>query len=153
MKSKLLTLVASLALALTTGCKTVKISPALVRTGVATGVSYALVKYPQVVPELRIAREVICSTANGTNLSPANVVAEVNKISALSPETVLIINGSLVLYTGIWESYGVEAVNNAPVLKTYLQATCNGITDALPEARARFVPPLQLPAWPLVRFK
>lgn len=137
---------------LTCGCSTItgKLTPPVVQQGVATGVSYSTAKYPTAIPYVRAAGEVICSAANGTNLSPAAVVAAVESSNATflkTPEGVLILNSALTLYIGVWESYGAEAVNNAPVLKTYLQATCDGINQGL-VGRTREVRGV----WPIIKF-
>jgi hypothetical protein len=110
-------------LPLLAGCSTTSvISPAVVQQGVATGVSYGVLKYPQAVPELRIASEVICSAANSTNLSPAVVVSAVQAADPnLTPETTLIINGALVLYIGIWDSYGAKALDNQPDIPSVIR--------------------------------
>ncbi len=136
----LFSLIPLLALALVAGCKTGSnqiISPALVQAGVATGVSYGVVKYPTAIPYLRAADSIICSAANGTNIAPSEIVAAIEAAGLTkTPESVLILNGALTLYIGVWQSYGADAVNNVPTIKLYLQATCNGITDGLGGARS-----------------
>lgn len=122
---------------LVTGCASspVKITPALVQQGVATGVAYSTAKYPQAVPYLKAADLVICSASEGTNLAPSEVVAAIESSDAAAlktPEAVLILNTALTLYTGVWDAYGADALNNQPDLKLYLQATCAGISDGLP---------------------
>lgn len=138
------------------GCSTVgnnNLAPSLVRVGVATGVAYGVMKYPASAPGVRIAGEVVCSAANGTNLSPASVIEAINAVSPnISPETTLIVNGALVLYIGVWNSYGQGAVSNAPNLKLYLKATCDGINDGLhTPARTTARPATEI--WPLLRAK
>lgn len=134
------------------GCSSVKqISPAVVRQGAATIVGYAAVKYPQAMPEVKLAGEVICSAANSTNLNPSAVVADINKITTLSPEAVLIVNSALTLYIGVWSSYGTAAVNNSPALQSYLEATCMGINDGLGANGLRRT--ADKTAWPVVHFK
>lgn len=139
-------------LALVAGCSSVgKITPALVQQGAATAVSYGVEKYPTAIPYIKVAGAVICSAANGTNISPAEVVAAVEASNAgalKTPESVLILNGALLLYTGLWESYGADAVTEHEKLQLYLQATCNGIHDGLPDAaRGRAPEPRN---WPLI---
>lgn len=140
------------------GCSTGgnnNLAPSLVRVGVATGVSYGALKYPKSVPGVRIAGEVICSAANGTNLSPASVIEAIHAASPnISPETTLIVNGALVLYIGVWNSYGQSAVNNQPNLKLYLKATCDGINDGLlPQSAAKASTESSTMSWPLLRAK
>lgn len=158
LKSLLVLLSATLALA-TTGCKNHQMNASLVRTGVAAGVSYSAVAYPQAVPYLRMSSVVICSQASGTNLSPAEVVAAIEaspEADAIkTPEGVIILNGALTLYNGLWESYGADAIANAPTFQLYLKATCDGIHDGLlmntPTLQARAAR-TQFASWPLVKF-
>lgn len=132
------------------------ISPAIVQQGVAMSVGYSALKYPTAVPYLRAATPVICSAANSSNLAPAQVIAAVESSGASSvktPEGVLILNTALLLYIGVWQSYGEDALNNSPQLRLYLQATCDGMTAGLPQP-AGAAKALQAPAksWPLVAF-
>ena len=125
-----------LALVLVAGCGTTSlISPLIVEQGVATGVSYSVAQYPAAVPYLKAVAPIVCSEAANTNLAPAQVVAAIESSTAASalktPEGVLILNGALLLYTGVWESYGSNTVASSAVLQTYLQATCNGMNEGL----------------------
>lgn len=120
------------ALLLATGCSNLKLlTPAVVKQGVTTGVALAATQYPNTVPELHLAADVICQTANSADLSPTNVISKINQITDLSPASVFAINAALTLYIGVWDSYGAAAVNNQPVLRTYLQATCDGFNAGL----------------------
>jgi hypothetical protein len=141
------------------GCGTTSntnLGPPLVRLGVSSGASYSLLKYPQAVPAVRASAAIICSQAAGTNLAPAEVVAAVDAYAEKTPESVLIVNSALSLYTLVWNGYGAAAVTNTPALKLYLAATCDGLNDALATVPApgvvRNAPP-QNPAWPQVKFK
>lgn len=138
------------------GCSTggnSNLAPSLVRIGVSTGVAYGTVQYPKSVPGVRIAGEVICSAANGTNLSPTSVIEAIRAASPnISPETTLIVNGALVLYIGVWNSYGQNAMGNLPDLKLYLKATCDGINDGLLTPVTKSSPTAPT-AWPLLRTK
>jgi len=149
-----LALIPLLALLLT-GCKTSSplISPTLVQQGVATGVSYSVARYTNAVPYLRAADTIICSAANSTNIAPAQIVAAIEAAGLTkTPESVLILNSALLLYIGVWQSYGNDAVNNVPTLKLYLQATCNGIQQGLVGVvgATRGVPDKN---WPVVKFQ
>jgi len=119
---------------LLTGCKS-PLSPLVTRQGVAIGVSYSVMKYPSAVPYLKAVTPVVCASANSTNLSPAAVVAAIEQSSAANalktPEGVLILNSSLLLYNAVWQSFGSNAVANIPTLREHLQATCNGLNDGL----------------------
>lgn len=151
---KLISLLALVAL--TAGCKSVKISPAIVQSGVTASVMYGVTKYPSAIPAIRISEQVICSAANGTNLSPAAVVAAIEASEwekAKTPEAVFILNGVIMIYSSAWNSYGNDAINNAPVFKEYLKAVCSGVHDGLPLTVARSIDPTQNPKWPLLQFK
>lgn len=130
MKTKILSLFALVALAVSlVGCKS-PIAPGLVRLGVSSGASYSLLKYPQAGPAVKASAEIICSQANGTNLAPSAIYAAVDAYTQKTPESVLIVNTALGFYTLIWNGYGADAVNNQPQLKLYLEATCGGLNDA-----------------------
>lgn len=128
-----LSLVALAFSTLLVGCKgpSSEIGPPMVRLGVSTGATYALMEHPEALPAVRASADVICSQAAGTNLSPTSVVAAINAYTKQTPESILIVNSALGLYTLVWNGYGAEAVKNDPLLRTYLQATCDGLQDAL----------------------
>lgn len=157
MKKEILSLLALVALSLSlVGCKS-PIAPGLVRLGVSSGASYSLLKYPQAAPAVKASADIICSQANGTNLEPASIYAAVNAYQNQTPESVLIVNTALSLYTLLWNGYGTDAVNNVPQLKLYLSATCDGLTDAVgtlasptPPSLVRASAPNQ--NWPHVNF-
>lgn len=144
--------------ALTFGCSSLKITPQIVEQSVSTGVKYSVAKYPNSIPYLRAAAPVICSAAYQTNLIPALVIEAIQNSEAeklKTPEAVLILNSAMLLYIGLWNSYGDDALTKAPMFRLYLQATCEGIQGGLPA-------PLSIPEllqeypgkrdWPKVRF-
>lgn len=150
----LLSAVALLALAGCAGGK-VNISPAIVQQGVATSVAYSVTKYPQALPYLRAAAPVICSAANSTNLSPAQVIAALESSNAAllkTPEAALIMNTALLLYIGVYESYGDNALNNYPALRPYLQATCDGMNDGVSGKKIQPATPTVSDTWPQIAF-
>lgn len=156
MKRLTFPLITVLAAFLLAGCKTNRLSPLIVQQGVATGVAYSVLKYPSAVPYLKAATPVVCAAGAGTNISPAAVVASIEGTplaeQVKTPEGVLILNSALLLYTGIWESYGSNAVANSDVLKEYLVATCNGMNQGLayvPTLSSRNAPAAR---WPKVKF-
>ena len=157
MKKEILSLLALVALSISlVGCKS-PIAPGLVRLGVSSGASYSLLKYPQAAPAVKASADIICSQSNGTNLAPASIYAAVNAYQNQTPESVLIVNTALSLYTLLWNGYGTDAVNNIPQLKLYLSATCDGLHDALPPATAAGAPTVMRAAaqnknWPHVDF-
>lgn len=131
MKTKILSLFVLLALAVSlVGCKS-PIAPAVLRLGVGAGASYSLLKYPEAVPAVKASAAIICAQANSTNLSPEAVYAAVDAYAEKTPESVLIVNSALSMYTLIWNGYGQTAVANNPQFKLYLEATCGGLTDAV----------------------
>lgn len=156
MKSLSIIVVAAAGLCLA-GCSTTgtNVGPPMVRLGVSTGASYSLLKYPEAVPAVRASADIICSQVGGTNLAPASVVAAVNAYSEQTPESVLIVNAAMSLYTMVWNSYGAGSVSNTPELKLYLGAVCDGLNDALASqpvaGMVRNASP-QNPAWPQVKF-
>jgi hypothetical protein len=129
--------VCGLAMIFTTGCFTIKanVTPAVVQQGVDTVVSAAVSKYPTAIPYLQAAAPIICMAANGTNFDPAVVVAALESAPALQSlktgDTPLIINGVLMLYIGLYDSYVASSVTNNPAVQSYLIATCNGLNQGL----------------------
>ena len=159
MKSKVLSLFTLAALAVSlVGCNIPGIAPGVLRLGVSSGAAYSLLKYPQAAPAVRASAEIICSEANGTNLAPAAIYAAVNAYGQQTPESTLIVNSALGLYTLVWNGYGAEAVNNSPNLKLYLSATCDGLHDALGGVPITPASPMTLRSapvnknWPHVNF-
>lgn len=139
------------------GCKS-PIGPGVVRLGVSSGASYSLLKYPQAAPAVKASADIICAQAGGTNLAPASIYAAVDAYSQKTPESVLIVNSALSLYTLLWNGYGASAVNNLPQLKLYLEATCGGLTDAVGTIPTPTAAPAMLRAapvnkdWPHISF-
>jgi hypothetical protein len=156
MKRLTLPLVAAVAL-FAIGCKNTSptLGPALVQQGVATGVSYSVIKYTNAIPYLKVGAQVVCASAGGTNISPAAIITALEQSSVANslktPEGVLIFNSALLLYTGIWESYGSNAVASVAQLQPYLQATCNGMNQGLAYTTlsARNAP---VATWPKAKF-
>jgi len=114
-------------------------SKALFVTTVSTGVAFGVEKYPQATPYLKVAAPIICAAGNSTNVSPADVVAALNNSPAANaiatPEGKLILNGALVLYISLFDSYGSDYIKNTPQLQQYLQWTCESIELGLPPAK------------------
>ena len=157
MRKYLLVITAALALAaIVTGCTgpNSQISPALVQQGVFTLTAYAVAKEPASVPYLKAAAPLICAAASGTNgLSPEAVVAAIEASPLASqlktPEATLALNGALMLYIGIWDSYGTNV--DLTAMQPYLLATCLGLSAALPPSPASLKSAPRV-SWPLVRF-
>jgi hypothetical protein len=152
---KLLCLIPIIALALCAGCSTTKpiVTPALIQSGVSTAVRYGTTKYPTSIPAVRVATEVICSAANGTNVSPAEIVAAIessNFESLKTPEAIFITQSIITIYTGAWNAFGSD-VDAASEIKPYLQAVCNGGVEGLAPVSISRVAIVQ--RWPQLRFK
>lgn len=114
-----------------TGCKTndnANVGPALLRLGVSTAAGYSLLKHPEAVAGVSVGASIICAAANGTNISPAQVVAALNAYGELTPEAVFVLNAAIGAYTLAFN--GLSDTNNATA-NPYLVATCGGLQDAL----------------------
>lgn len=123
-----------LSLLLAAGCRSPGLTKSMVQTAVSTGVGFGVIKEPRAIPYLRAAVPVVCSAAAGTNLSPAQIVAALEKSSAeglKTPEAVIIMNGVIGIYTAIFEAYGAD-IKDRPYLKAALEGTCEGMKLGLP---------------------
>lgn len=128
MKRILPVVVASLTLALC-GCKTsnqTTVGPALLRLGVSTSAGYAILKYPTAVPGVKVGAEVICAAAHGTNVSPAQIVADLDAYGGRTPEATFILNSAISAYSLVYNS--LSPTNSA---NPYTLAVCQGLEDAL----------------------
>jgi len=121
--------------ALTCGCSSLKITPQVLQSGATALTKAGIERYPESLPYIEAFSESICVTAGSTNLAPTNVVAQINVPTAGTPSAqgALIARGVVALYTAIYLSYGNHALDNLPKLRLYLQAICDGTTDALPD--------------------
>lgn len=135
------------------GCKTSSgpiISPRLLQFGVQSAVTFGVAKYPEARPFVKAAEPIICAAAEGTNLAPAQVIEALGMADVLkNPESVFIVNTAMLLYQGIWNAYGTEAVNNSESLQAYLHATCLGIRLGLQPDQVVAATRAQ---WPMVRW-
>lgn len=123
-----------------TGCKTAptaaqqQLTTAIIEDAVTTGADLGLMKYPQALPFVIAARDVICSASSGSNVSPATIVADLQASPAAgavrSAEGMVIVNGALALYDTVWASLGTNTARAQP----YLQAVCIGLGNAIPGA-------------------
>lgn len=128
------TLIPLLLLALTVGCKSPGLTKTMVQTAVATGVTFGVMKEPRAIPYLRASVPVICSAAHGTNLNPAEIVAALENSPAgglKTPQSILIMNGIIGIYTGVYEAYGQD-IDDRPFLQAALDGTCEGLKQGLP---------------------
>lgn len=111
---------------------------------VSTGVSVGAQRYPTAVPYARIANTIICASATGTNVSPAEILTAIQTSpiaeAAATPEGKLVVNGVLVLYSALFEGGGVTDEE----AKEWLQWTCDAVTLGLPPAGVNTVPVMVL---------
>lgn len=117
-----------------TGCKSPTVTKGVVRTTVATGVGFGVLKSPTAIPYLRASAPVVCSAAHGTNIAPVEVIAALEGSDARflkTPEGTLIMNGALSLYMTLFDEYGAS-IKNLPLLQSYLEGVCEGINLGLP---------------------
>jgi hypothetical protein len=124
---------ASLACILFTGCSTtpsIKTTAAVTRD-VAGLTRIGLDVYPQATPEVALARDVICGAASVTNVNPAAIVADLSKLTTTNAETKIIVDGAMWVYEQVYDQIGT---NTTYQIQPYLQAVCDGLTQALPSA-------------------
>lgn len=136
-KPFLFTIVACVAL-IAVGCSNTspKMTKGLYVATVSSGVAIGVDRYPKAVPYLRVAEPIICAAGNGTNVTPAEIVAALQNSPAANavatPEGKLILNGALILYISLFDSYGTDWVNEQEQLKLYLGYTCEALALGLP---------------------
>lgn len=133
------------------GCK--NSSPLTYSLATSTIVSYGLRNSPQTAGYLRDVQPVVCAAANGTNLSPAQIVTAI-KESGIddSAEGRLIVDGVLLIYISAFDSLGSKT--NVAAVAPYSHAIfCEGFEWGLAGAptaiKARNVPPARA-VWPLL---
>ena len=134
------------------GCSSTRpiLSPAMLQAGVQSAVTFGVSKYPDAIPYVRAVEPIVCAASEGTNLAPAEVVAAIQDADVLkTAESVFIVNSALLLYQGIYNAYGADAVNQSESLRAYLHATCIGIGQGLPPGAVVAAGRTQ---WPMVRW-
>lgn len=124
------------------GCKSTSLpmQKALYVTTVSTGVAFGVEKYPTALPYLRVAEPIICAAGNGTNITPAEIVAALQNSPAANAvatrEGKVIMNGVIAIYIGVFESYGTDYVAHHEQLSNYLKWTCEAMGMGLPQTNA-----------------
>jgi len=125
------------AIAMLSGCATnpnaTPIGPALLQLAVTTTAGVEIHNHPETIPALSAAKEIICATANGTNVSVAALVAALDARGNWNTDEWLILNGVIGVLNLAVNSQA--PTTNAPNERPYLQATCVGLGDALAFAR------------------
>jgi len=114
-----------------TGCQSPggqAMSHAAFTAAVTLGEQFALEQHPEAVPYVRAAVPVVCSVANGTNVSPQAIVSALEAANVTNATTKLIVNSSLALFNVVIS--GIST--NQTEVKLYAQDLCNGMTAGLP---------------------
>ncbi len=111
------------------GCKTnPQLSHAAFTAAVTLGEQIAIETHPEAVPALRIATPVVCSVANGTNISAESIVAQLEGAGINDPTARIIINASLALF-----NVAISGLStNSSELRLFAQDLCAGMTAGLP---------------------
>lgn len=117
------------------GCKTKpNIGPmthAAFTAAVTLGEQYALEKHPESVPYVRAGSLVVCSVANGTNVSAQAIVDALKAAGVTNATAKLIINGALAIFNVVTANLST----NQTELRAYAQDLCNGMVAGLPPER------------------
>jgi hypothetical protein len=109
-----------------TGCKTSKVlGPALLQSAVASVSTAALFKHPEAVADVRAAADVICASVNNTNVSPDQIVADLNANGPLKRTTWLIVNSAITTFSLVYASLA-----NTNQAGPYGLALCAGLQSA-----------------------
>jgi hypothetical protein len=122
-------------LVLSVGCSTTGsnplLTPSALRAEVGAGVRIGLDLYPNATPEVSLARDVICAEVAKTNLDPAVIVRDLEKLGLTNQHTKLIIDGGILAYNTVFSLVSTNALSS---VQPYLDALCAGFSDALPAA-------------------
>ena len=125
-------LTASLFLA---GCSTVAplLTPAALTSEVSQGIQVGLDVSPSSTPDVALARDVICSAAQSTNVNPQMIVNDLQVLNLTNSNSKLIVDGALMIYENVWMLIGT---NTTAQIEPYLTALCAGFTQGLPPVTA-----------------
>lgn len=127
MKRILPVVVVSLVLALC-GCQSPNLGPALLRSGVGVAAGFSILRYPDAAPGVKVGAEVICASAHHTNLSPAQITADLDAYGGRTKEATFILNSAINTYSLVYNSL---SSTNPAVVSPYVFALCDGLNDAL----------------------
>ena len=113
------------------GCTTTTplITPAALTSDVSGLTKIGLDVYPAGVPDVALARDVICAAASSSTTSPDAIVADLAALNIGSSQSKLIVDGALFAYEQVYALLGTNATAQAG---PYLTATCAGLTAGLP---------------------
>ena len=103
-------------------------SHAAFTAAVTLGEQFALEQHPEAVPYVRAAVPVVCSVANGTNVSAQAIVSALEAANVTNATTKLIINSSLALFNVVIS--GIST--NHSEVRLYAIDLCNAMTAGLP---------------------
>lgn len=101
-------------------------------TAVSLGEGFALEMHPEITPYIKAAADVVCATANGTNVSPDNIVAALNAANITNDTARLVVNGSIAIYDTVFTLIGTNGIASQPVLQGYAKALCEGMRNGIP---------------------
>lgn len=108
------------------------VSHAAFKAAVTLSEQIALEAHPEVVPHLRVATSVVCATANGTNVNPSQIVADLQAAGITNATAKIIINSSIALLNVAVAGLGT----NQTEIRLYGQDFCSALKDGLPPENA-----------------
>lgn len=121
-------------LLLFTGCTSnPAMSHAAFRASVTLGEQIGLSTHPEATPYVRAAVPVVCSVANGTNVTPAEIVKALEKANVTNSTAILIINGGISLLDVVVAGLGT----NQTEIRAYGQDLCVAMQAGLPPESAK----------------
>jgi len=121
-----------LCLLLLNGCATTSpnapMSHAVFTAAVTLGEQIGLETHPEATPYVRAAAGVVCSVANGTNVTPAEIVKALEAANVTNSTARIIINGSLAILNVVVAGLGT----NDNEIRLYGKDLCQGMQLGLP---------------------
>jgi hypothetical protein len=120
------------------GCGTTNqpLTRTVVTSLVKNGIKWGVQRSTNAAPYLEAAAPIVCSVANGTNLSPAVLTAALDAIPIQKPpEAGLLIDFVVSTYDGYFEHYVDNWTANQPFLQSVLLGCCDGMNQGLAAAK------------------
>lgn len=99
---------------------------------VTLGEQIGLETHPEATPYVRAAVPVVCAVANGTNVTPAEIVKALEAANVTNVTAKLIINGGLAIFNVVVTGLGT----NQTEIRAYGQDLCDGMRAGLPPESA-----------------
>jgi len=103
-------------------------SHAAFTAAVTLGEQIGLETHPEATPHVRAAVPVVCAVANGTNVTPSEIVKALEAANVTNVTARLIINGSLSLLNVVVSGLST----NDTEIRLYGKDLCNGMQAGLP---------------------